>query len=103
MPPMGWTPAFFWLEAQNIHWFSVSQRTIFIIFWMSFTPLFPDKILDRVFQFLPCFELNGIGCLDLDGLAGAGIPAFAGFSADFRECAESDQGDLSVLLSSAHL
>ena len=60
------------------------------------------KILDCVFQFLPCFELNGVGCLDLDGFAGAGIPTFAGFSADFRECAEPDQGDLSVL-SSGHL
>ena len=83
MPPMGWTPAFFWLEAQNIHWFSVSPANDIYNFLDVLHSPFLDKILNRVFQFLPCFKLNGIGCLDLDCLAGAGIPTFAGFSADF--------------------
>jgi len=41
------------------------------------------KILNGVFQFFPRFELNGIGCLDLDCFAGLGIPATAGFTSDF--------------------
>jgi hypothetical protein len=34
---------------------------------------FPGNILNRLFQFLPCFKLNGIGCLDLDCLAGEDV------------------------------